>query len=336
MHGWVKLHRELMEKAIWLESTPEQKTILITLLMMANHKEKEWEWKGERFKAEPGQFVTSLEKIAQKSGRGISVQNVRTAIKRFEKYDFLTNKSTNKNRLITIVNWCIYQEQEEEPNKQTNKQLTSSQQATNKQLTTNKNVKNDKNDKKLISSSSGDEKFAELMNFYRDNLQKGISESPFNLELLIQWYEEWGDELLLGAMQIAAKKEAKGISMIEGILKNWKEAGVKSLDDARRFETKFKTKNKSSRGYGSKRPEVLPDWFKKQDADETKKQPKKKTLLENDAQAIELAISFNKDPMSTVPSLEHKYGITSADIQRVVDKEISAIDLLKNRSSPAV
>jgi hypothetical protein len=148
MQGWIKLHRELMDKAIWSESTPEQKAILITLLMMANHKEKEWEWKGEKFKAEPGQFITSLEKISIKSGKGITTQNVRTAIKRFEKYGFLTNESTNRNRLITIVNWGSYQDKESETNKQTNKQLTSNQQAANKQLTTNKNEKNDKNEKK--------------------------------------------------------------------------------------------------------------------------------------------------------------------------------------------
>lgn len=139
--GWIKLHRELMDKAIWKESTPEQKTILITLLMMANHKEKEWEWKGERFKAEPGQFVTSLPSIAEKCGKGISIQNVRTALKRFEKYEFLTDESTNKNRLITIVNWELYQETD---NKSTGK-LTGNQQATNRQLTANKNDKNVRN-----------------------------------------------------------------------------------------------------------------------------------------------------------------------------------------------
>ena len=55
----------------------------------------------------------------------------------YSHYGFLTNKSTNKNRLITIANWELYQVGKK--NQQTN------QQATNKQLTTNKNVKNDKN-----------------------------------------------------------------------------------------------------------------------------------------------------------------------------------------------
>lgn len=143
--GWFKLHRELMKKPIWLESTPEQKVILITLLSMANHRGKEWEWKGSSYKAEPGQFVTSLESIKDKCGKGISLQNVRTALKRFEKYEFLTNESTKQNRLITIVNWGIYQAREDESNKETNSELTDTSQTPNSHLTTNKNVKNDKN-----------------------------------------------------------------------------------------------------------------------------------------------------------------------------------------------
>lgn len=136
--GWIKLYRQLLEKPIWQESTPEQKVILITLLSMANHEEREWEWQGEPYKASPGQFVTSLESIRKKCGKGISLQNVRTALKRFERYEFLTNEPTNKNRLITIVNWEVYQSKDNELTKES----TSNQQATNKQLTTNKNDKN--------------------------------------------------------------------------------------------------------------------------------------------------------------------------------------------------
>lgn len=141
--GWIKLYRQLLEKPIWQESTPEQKVILITLLSMANHEEKEWEWQGEPYKASPGQFVTSLESIKRKCGKGISLQNVRTALKRFEKYEFLTSKPTNKNRLITIVNWEVYQSKDVD----LTKEVTSNSQATHKQLTTNKNYKNDKNEK---------------------------------------------------------------------------------------------------------------------------------------------------------------------------------------------
>lgn len=139
--GWIKLHRELMDKPIWLQSTPEQKVILITLLTMANHEERQWEWKGQKFIAKPGQFITSIKSIVDKCGDGISTQNVRSAIKRFEKFNFLTNQSTKQNRLITIENWGFYQGRELEGNKDPNNQLTKTQQRPNNQLTTNKNVR---------------------------------------------------------------------------------------------------------------------------------------------------------------------------------------------------
>jgi hypothetical protein len=185
MQGWIKLHREIFEKPIWLESTPEQKTILITLLGMANHQEKQWEWSGFTYKLEPGQFITSLESIANKCGKGVSVQNVRTALKRFESHQFLTNKSTNKNRLISIVNWGFYQAVETEL---TNK-LTSNQQATNKQLTTNKNVrkKECKNDIKPSSPKFEiyDMELAELLFKRMQENNPGVKQP--NLE---KWAEE--------------------------------------------------------------------------------------------------------------------------------------------------
>ena len=139
--GWLKLHRKLIQKPIWKQSTPEQKAILITLLCMVNHEEQEWEWQGRKYICKPGQVITSLEKIAKEAGKGITLKNVRTAINRFQKYGFLANESTNKNRLITITNWELYQSGDDE---QASKRASNGQ-ATGKQRATNKNDKNDKN-----------------------------------------------------------------------------------------------------------------------------------------------------------------------------------------------
>lgn len=147
MEGWVKLHRELAEKPIWLCSTPQQKTVLIAILLMANHEEKEWEWQGEKFVCKAGQFVTSIDKITEKCGAGITQQNVRTALKRFEKFGFLTNQSTKTGRLINVENWGFYQGKGEPPNKASNKDLTKHQQRPNRQLTPNNNDKNYKNER---------------------------------------------------------------------------------------------------------------------------------------------------------------------------------------------
>lgn len=145
---WVKLYRNLLEKPIWKQSTPEQKTILITLIMMVNYTASEWEWEGKIFACEPGQIVTSLESITQKSGKGISIQNVRTALKRFEKLGFLTDESTKSGRLITVENWGKYQGVDVEPNKEPNRSLTKSQQTANKGLTPKKERKKGKKGRK--------------------------------------------------------------------------------------------------------------------------------------------------------------------------------------------
>ena len=141
-NGWIKLYRCLMDKPIWLNSTPEQINILFAILMLANHEGKEWEWKGKKFKVNSGQFITSSTKLAEKCGVGITRQNVRTALKRFEKLGFLTYESTKSGILITIVNWGIYQGEGDAPNQEANQDLTKTQPRPNQDLTTNKNDKN--------------------------------------------------------------------------------------------------------------------------------------------------------------------------------------------------
>ena len=137
--GWIKLHRETIEKAIWRCSTLEQKSIFITLLILANHKEAQWIWKGQKFKCLPGQFITSIKSIAYYAQ--VSEQNVRTALVKFGKLEFLTDESTKTGRLITILNWGVYQQNDSLANNQANEQLTDSQQTPNKQVTPNKNIK---------------------------------------------------------------------------------------------------------------------------------------------------------------------------------------------------
>lgn len=142
MNGWIKIYRELLTKPIWLESTPKQKTILVTILLMANNQARDWEWQGKKYHANPGEFVTSLKGVAQQAGAGINEGNVRTALKRFQSYGFLTCESTNKNRLINVVNWGIYQGSSKQEYKQEYKQSTSKVQAEYKQNATNEELKN--------------------------------------------------------------------------------------------------------------------------------------------------------------------------------------------------
>lgn len=152
--GWVKLYRELKSKSIWQLSSPEQKVVLITILLLANHEENKWEWKGEQFICKPGQLITSLNSLARECGEGVSIKNVRTALDRFEKLGFLANASTKTGRLITVLNWEKYQGRDFATGKDDGKQTAKSRQRGGKDLATNKNIKNDKEGKEIYTPTA--------------------------------------------------------------------------------------------------------------------------------------------------------------------------------------
>jgi len=129
-NGWVKLHTSLADKAIWKDSDSKQRDILITLLMMANWKESQWIWKGEKYICKPGQFITSLPSIQKRCGKGVSIKNIRTALVRFEVLGFLAGESTNRNRKITIVNWDTYQSLKAGTGRPNGRQTAGNRQAT--------------------------------------------------------------------------------------------------------------------------------------------------------------------------------------------------------------
>ncbi len=162
--GWIKLHRSMMDSLVYRKSNFVQKTILFTILMMANHKEREYIFEGKKIVCQPGQFVTSVETIIDHCGEMKPTrQNVRTALELFKKCEFLTIKSTKRGSLITIINWGVYQCGESEANQQTNQHLTNIQPTSNQHLTINKNIinkeyknKKKKNKKEKVSLGVGE------------------------------------------------------------------------------------------------------------------------------------------------------------------------------------
>ncbi|OES07764.1 DNA replication protein DnaD [Listeria monocytogenes] len=265
--GWIKLHRDLKEKPIWKSSTPEQKTILVTLLMMANHKENEWEWRGKPFKAKPGEFVTSIKSITEECGKGISSQNVRTALKRFENYGFLTKESTKVSTLINVVNWGVYQELENKTNTVTNKQLTNDSQTANKQLTTNKNVRTKECNKDNNNINNSDLNFKDFWE------QNGFGMMlPNEQEKLLAWVDDFSGnrEIVFKALEVTSEQGAnkRNYAYVNKILRNWEERGFKTVADVNAAEEERRKQNEqkyNKPAYGkynkNQKQEVLPDWF---------------------------------------------------------------------------
>lgn len=100
------------------------------------------------------------------------------------------------------------------------------------------------NNTKESSSSSAREE--DVFQFYQQNIQNGVASSPFVLQNIQQWINDMSADLVLAAMKVAATKEKRGFDYTEGILKKWAQAGVKTLDDARRHELEYQGRRKSN------------------------------------------------------------------------------------------
>lgn len=141
MEGWIKIHRKFLDWQ-WFQK-PEAVQLFIYMLLKANYKDGNWQ--GHEIKK--GQFITSAQTISNDTK--LSLQVVRTLLKKFELTNEIIVKSTNKFTMLTICKYECYQDE----SNATNKQLTNKQQTTNKQLTTNKNDKKEKNEKEVILDS---------------------------------------------------------------------------------------------------------------------------------------------------------------------------------------
>ena len=130
MSGWIKIHRKFLDWE-WFNKS-EAVHLFLYMLIKANHKDAKWQ--GNDVKR--GQFISSLGNIS--NATGISVQTIRTILKKLEKTNEIEVKSTSQFTIVTICKYECYQDE----NEQSNKPLTNNQQTTNKRLTTNKNEKN--------------------------------------------------------------------------------------------------------------------------------------------------------------------------------------------------
>ena len=159
----------------------KQRDVMIQCLLMANHQKKEWEWQGDPFICERGQFITSLDSITRNCGDDVKMQSVRTALLKLERWGFLTNKSTKTGRLISICNWDAYQSNDGLTNKDANRQLTKLQQSSNKALTPNKKGKNDKKGKRESTSKARPHSLSEVLEFCQTiDLPKTDAEATWN------------------------------------------------------------------------------------------------------------------------------------------------------------
>lgn len=138
MQGYIKLYRQILDNPIVCKDG-ECFAIWCYLLLNATHTEYDTIFKGKRITLIPGQLITGRKSIAQKLK--VDESKVQRFLKLLEIEQQIEQQKSNKNRLITIINWNKYQENEQQIEQQVNNKRTTSEQ----QVNTNNNDKNEKN-----------------------------------------------------------------------------------------------------------------------------------------------------------------------------------------------
>lgn len=189
--GYIKLYRALNEWE-W-KSEPNMVALFVHLLMNANYETTRW----RGLLLEPGQLIVGRKTTPKDCG--ISENQYRKCIERLEKTNEITIKSTNKYSVVSLVNWAIYQSNED---KSTNKTPTKHQQSTNKAPQIKERKKERKKELSSLSKEEidfgvfgEDEKFLDLWKSYlgiRKEFRR--SNNKTTLKSILKNLEEWEDE----------------------------------------------------------------------------------------------------------------------------------------------
>lgn len=134
--SYIKLDRKLLKWG-WKDD-PYMVALWIEILLQANYEEREWH--GETY--EKGSFPTSINKLA--SATGLTVRQVRTCLRKLEKSQEVTIKTTKQGTKINVVKWAEYQCSDGESDKQNDKRATNERQTSDNTIR-NKEIKKERN-----------------------------------------------------------------------------------------------------------------------------------------------------------------------------------------------
>jgi hypothetical protein len=208
--GFISLHRKILDWGWYTDANT--KSLFLHLVLRANWKENTWLGKV----IERGSFVTSRDSLAKETG--LSVQQVRTALKKLESTKEITITTSSRNTLITVVNYEQYQD----TNQDDNQQITNEQPTDNQQVTTNNKGNNNNKDNKYIYAGKIIKLVERDFNNWQKNYQhipdlvaelQGLDDYYFSKGITKDWYMRCSAAL--------ASKNAK-----------YKEATVKPIDKA--------------------------------------------------------------------------------------------------------
>ena len=221
--GFILLYRQITEWE-WYQN-PNTFRVFLHCLLMANFADGRFE--GQDIKR--GQFVTSLPSLSKQTR--LTIQQVRTALDHLKSTGEITDKAYPKYRVITVVKYDEYQQD----NRQNNSQSTGNQQSSNRQSTGNQQQYNNNNNGTMEKGKNNhhlpapddpflfDDDAAEIQNDHNKILDAaqdaGFKSSPAERAGLLNLYAAHGLEKMLNGIGECVKHSAPNLAYLEAVLK---------------------------------------------------------------------------------------------------------------------
>ena len=273
--GWVKLHRNIQDHWLWnSEQEPfDMRSAWSDLIMMMNFEDRKFKMGQELVFVERGQRITSERKLSELWNW--SRTKVRNFLEILEKDGMIEVKKTSKRTVIKICNFDLYQSKgrEEKTRQEPDEDQTKTAQEPDEDQAettrepredTNKNVKNAKNDENAKNGNNEKDSvvvgvigpagnFAEICQKYME-----IFGSPLTptFQQAVQGYLDKGltEDLIVLAIEEAGFQNCRSFSYLRGILNNWYNMDIKTVNQAKNYMAEYEEKKKSNnKGKGGKR-----------------------------------------------------------------------------------
>lgn len=240
--GWISLHRSIQEHWIWQD--PQKLKWWLDILLLANHKDNKFLLGNELMKLERGEHHTSEVKLSERWE--VDRKTVRRFLKLLESDGMIELKKTPQGTTIKVNNYNDYQDISED--KGTTEGTTKSQprgQQSPSERDTNNNDNNVNNDNKYINNN------ITPIEVYQNN----IFPTPGAIEIqgINNWSNDLGNELVIYAIEIAAKNNARSWKYIEHTLMDWNDNNIKTLDQVKAYSQHRKRKGGEKQNGGDRK-----------------------------------------------------------------------------------
>lgn len=168
MEGWIKLHRGLLDNDLWRSEPFSRGQAWVDLLLLANHKESFFYKRGNKVIVKRGQVGRSSVELSDRWKW--SRTKINKFLKDLEKEQQIIIHKSNVTQLLTIVNYDVYQEKEQQTEQQKDNRKTAEVQ----QKDTYKNEKKEKNDKEGKERSKDIVNVIDVCTFFQSETGKRL------------------------------------------------------------------------------------------------------------------------------------------------------------------